>query len=275
MQNIHFEGCINQSNILDCLYNTIKLNGEFNGMDKEKFYCFKCMTSKPISEFHKDKSKKRGHRDICKDCVSEYQRKYRSENADLIREKKRWEYLNNRERYVEKATLWNKTNHKKRKVISSKSAKKIYHERLKHDKEYMADAKKRANEHYKNNKKSHQESCNKRAKVRRDTDPEYQAACSARNMLGALKRYLGKRPPGRTHKILGYSAKKLQRHLESKFLPGMSWENRNEWHIDHIKPMSTFIAEGVTDPAIINALDNLQPLWAKDNQAKGNDYVAF
>ena len=69
--------------------------------------------------------------------------------------------------------------------------------------------------------------------------------------------------------ILGYSPADLKNHLESKFLPGMSWEARSLWHIDHIKPISAFIAEGITDPKIINALTNLQPLWAKDNLAKG------
>jgi hypothetical protein len=49
---------------------------------------------------------------------------------------------------------------------------------------------------------------------------------------------------------------------------GMSWANRSEWHIDHIKPLSLFAKEGVYDLNIINALSNLQPLWAKDNLEK-------
>lgn len=72
-----------------------------------------------------------------------------------------------------------------------------------------------------------------------------------------------------SQKLLGYSAKELHAHLENQFLPGMSWENRSAWHIDHIKPVSAFIAEGITDPKIINALSNLRPLWARDNLVKG------
>lgn len=71
-------------------------------------------------------------------------------------------------------------------------------------------------------------------------------------------------------KILGYSAKDLCAHLEAQFEPGMSWHNRSAWHIDHIKPVSAFIQEGITDPKIVNALSNLRPLWAKDNFAKGD-----
>lgn len=48
----------------------------------------------------------------------------------------------------------------------------------------------------------------------------------------------------------------------------MSWDNRGEWHIDHIVPVAVMVRDGITDPAIINALTNLQPLWAKDNLAK-------
>lgn len=69
--------------------------------------------------------------------------------------------------------------------------------------------------------------------------------------------------------MLGYSKKQLLIHIESLFLEGMSWENRSLWHIDHKKSIKDFLKEGITDPKIINALSNLQPLWAKDNLSKG------
>tara|TARA_R110002096_G_C14520339_1_gene716876 strand:- start:218 stop:931 length:714 start_codon:yes stop_codon:yes gene_type:complete len=69
-----------------------------------------------------------------------------------------------------------------------------------------------------------------------------------------------------------FTYEELKHHLESLWASGMSWDNRSEWHIDHIKPIAAFIKEGITDPAIINALSNLQPLWAKDNLSKGAKY---
>lgn len=72
--------------------------------------------------------------------------------------------------------------------------------------------------------------------------------------------------------ILSYTQDDFKLHIESLWLEGMSWDNRSEWHIDHIKPIKAFLDEGVTDPAIINALSNLQPLWAKDNLSKGAKY---
>lgn len=66
----------------------------------------------------------------------------------------------------------------------------------------------------------------------------------------------------------GYLSGDLKSHIESLFLDGMSWDNHGEWHVDHIKPVSKFIDLGIYDPAKINALSNLQPLWARDNWAK-------
>ena len=67
---------------------------------------------------------------------------------------------------------------------------------------------------------------------------------------------------------LGYTHEQLKHHIESQFKEGMSWDNRSEWHIDHIKPIKAFLDEGITDPTIINALSNLQPLWAHENLSK-------
>lgn len=72
--------------------------------------------------------------------------------------------------------------------------------------------------------------------------------------------------------ILGYDKVTLKNHIQSLFKEGMSWLNYGEWHIDHIKPIKQFILEGETDPKIINALSNLQPLWAKENLSKGAKY---
>jgi len=75
-----------------------------------------------------------------------------------------------------------------------------------------------------------------------------------------------------TAEMLGYTTKELREHLESQFTDGMAWMNHGEWHIDHIKPIKAFLDESITDPKIINALDNLQPLWAYDNLSKGATY---
>ena len=70
--------------------------------------------------------------------------------------------------------------------------------------------------------------------------------------------------------LVGYTAQDLIKHIESQFVDGMNWENRHRWHIDHIIPVSAF---NFTEPEHIDfkrcwALENLQPLWAKDNMRK-------
>lgn len=76
----------------------------------------------------------------------------------------------------------------------------------------------------------------------------------------------------RTHKLLGYTVDDLKKHLESKFLEGMLWNNYGDWVVDHIKPIAQFAKEGISDSKTINALSNLQPLWAKDNMKKHDKY---
>jgi hypothetical protein len=58
----------------------------------------------------------------------------------------------------------------------------------------------------------------------------------------------------------------LKTHIESLFTEGMSWDNHGKWHIDHIKPVVSFDKD--IHPSVVNALSNLQPLWAKDNRNK-------
>jgi len=75
---------------------------------------------------------------------------------------------------------------------------------------------------------------------------------------------------------LGFSPEELIKHLESRFLPGMSWDNygKNGWHIDHVIPDSWFKYASMNDDGFKNSwsISNLQPMWAKDNHSKGNRY---
>lgn len=70
--------------------------------------------------------------------------------------------------------------------------------------------------------------------------------------------------------ILGYSFADLKVHIERQFQPGMSWDNRAEWHVDHIRPLAQFSPSGLDDPVLKEAwaLTNLRPMWAGENQRK-------
>lgn len=73
---------------------------------------------------------------------------------------------------------------------------------------------------------------------------------------------------------LGCSLDELRLYIESKFEPGMTWDNYsvNGWHIDHIKPLNLF---DLTNPDQLKEAcnyTNLQPMWAKDNRSKSDSY---
>lgn len=70
--------------------------------------------------------------------------------------------------------------------------------------------------------------------------------------------------------LVGYSLAELMDHLEKQFLKGMSWSNADEWHVDHIIPLSSFVFDSYecSEFKAAWAITNLRPLWAKDNLAK-------
>jgi len=71
-----------------------------------------------------------------------------------------------------------------------------------------------------------------------------------------------------TEEVVGLKYDEFKKHLESKFLDGMSWENRGEWHIDHIIPLSS--ANSKEELIKLCHYSNFQPLWAEDNISKGD-----
>jgi len=77
-----------------------------------------------------------------------------------------------------------------------------------------------------------------------------------------------------TFSSLGYTIDELKIHLESQFEEEMSWDNMGEWHIDHIRPISSFEFDSSDHPDFKAcwALDNLQPLWAMENLRKSDKW---
>jgi hypothetical protein len=89
-----------------------------------------------------------------------------------------------------------------------------------------------------------------------------------RRMLLVLK---GINKSQHTCEIIGCGIDELRQHLESQFLPGMTWGNwsRQGWHIDHIMPCASFDLSDPEQQRKCFNYRNLQPLWAIDNLKKG------
>jgi hypothetical protein len=87
-----------------------------------------------------------------------------------------------------------------------------------------------------------------------------------RRILLALKNNSKSLP---LEKLIGCEISFLIQYLENKFIKGMSWNNHGEWHIDHIKPCTSFDLSKLSEQKKCFHYKNLQPLWAKDNLSKG------
>lgn len=77
-------------------------------------------------------------------------------------------------------------------------------------------------------------------------------------------------------RMLGCSIEHFRLHIEARFQSGMSWANwgrgcggAQEWHLDHIKPLSGFDLADAAQLAEACHYTNIQPLWASENRSKG------
>lgn len=109
---------------------------------------------------------------------------------------------------------------------------------------------------------------NKRAKERRKEDLIFNLTNKVRCRLRKYLTILNITKRNKTFDIVGCTPEFLKEHLETQFTDGMSWENRNEWHIDHIIPLSS--AKTEDELYKLCHYTNLQPLWAEDNIKKSN-----
>lgn len=101
------------------------------------------------------------------------------------------------------------------------------------------------------------------------SDPSYKVVVNLRSRIKKTLKAAVKSK--RSLSLIGTTPEKLRQHLESLFLPGMSWEyyGLKGWHIDHIVPCAAF---DLSDPAQQRRCfhwSNLRPLWAKTNIKKG------
>lgn len=109
-------------------------------------------------------------------------------------------------------------------------------------------------------------------KNRYNLDPKYKLERILRSRLQiALKRKKTKKISSGVL-LLGCSVEQAREHIEKQFSEGMNWDNWNlyGWHLDHIKPVSSFDLNDIEQQKICFNYKNLQPLWSKDNLAKKN-----
>jgi hypothetical protein len=221
--------------------------------------CNKCNLEKDICEFGKLKSSRDGYRYFCKKCRNNIEKTY--EGSNVSERKKKWRN-NNKEKI--------KNHYQETKQIILDYQKKYREENLDKIKE-------RGKKYYNINKK---EILDKNKIYRKNTknirniyeskkkknDPIYSLLCGMRSRLCNYLKMCDVTKTNKTFDIVGCSPQFLKEHLETQFTDGMSWDNRSEWHIDHIIPLSS--AKTEDELYKLCHYTNLQPLWAKDNLSK-------
>lgn len=89
--------------------------------------CKKCNIEKDLSEFHKDKIQKDGHRNICILCAKQISTSYYKSNRDvqMIKKRKNWSkfYNSHKQNILKYQEKYRKENKLKRKETSSKYKK--------------------------------------------------------------------------------------------------------------------------------------------------------
>lgn len=228
--------------------------------------CIKCNNELLLEMFPKHKNTKDGHLNYCKECrkkqikenvknridIQEYYKNYREKNSEIIKQKYKIYYEKNKIQIKKKNKIRNDNNKEKIKEINKQRYLDNPEKQKKYNKNWARKNKKIKN---KNARKNYRENIEKNA---------------WRNLLKNSLIRLGQSKEASTIELLGYSAIDLKNYIESKFTEGMNWENYGEWHIDHIKPIRLF--DKNADVAIVNSLNNLQPLWATSREINGIFY---
>jgi hypothetical protein len=226
--------------------------------------CTKCKEKKPLTEYTKDKYKKDGFRTVCKVCTRHSQKKYYQKYSKKIIAWQKKYFQNNEEkvRAQQKKYYQNNTDKicaRQKKYYENNTEKiRAYHNKYR---EIINDRKRKYNR-----RPNVKEKKNKQIKERYRTDVNFRLVRTLRTRLSnALN---GKSKSAKTLELLGCSVDHLKKHLENQFYPGMTWEDRYDWHIDHIVPCNSF---DLTDPYEQQQCfhySNLQPLWKAENLSK-------
>ena len=150
----------------------------------------------------------------------------------------------------------------------SKNHKKWYNENKDKWNEYIKEYREKNIDKIRETKRNYE-------KTRKANDPIYKLINNFRTALYQVLKENNVQKNGRYFEILQYSPDDLIVHLENQFTNEMTWDNYGEWHVDHIKPISSFNIEEIGDNEFMKcwSLDNLQPLWGEENIRKSNKII--
>jgi hypothetical protein len=98
------------------------------------------------------------------------------------------------------------------------------------------------------------------------SDPVYKLKDNIMSLISGSFSKNGFSKSARANDILGCSYDFFCVYIESKFVEGMSWDNKSSWQLDHIVPIS--LASSKEEIIFLNHYTNFQPLWTSVNISK-------
>lgn len=81
--------------------------------------CSKCRLEKTVAEFHIDRSQKDNRKSACRSCTNQVKRRWRHDNANLVRQRRREEWSRNKATYDK----WNKSDRRRQVILKHKCEK--------------------------------------------------------------------------------------------------------------------------------------------------------
>jgi len=223
-----------------------------------------------VTNKNKLKEYKKSWREVNKDKIKEQDKVYRATNKDKLKERGKVYHTVNKVKIQKRQKVYYNDNKdeilKRQRVYRQNNKDKVNGQGKTYREANKDKIKKRGKAYYEANKDKLNEHRRNRAK----NDVQFKLTINLRTRLRHAIR--GNFKSGSAVEDLGCSIDELKSYLESKFLPGMSWDNwsKDGWHIDHIKPLASF---DLTDhKQLLEACHytNLQPLWANDNLSKSD-----
>lgn len=218
--------------------------------------CADCLITKPSTYFHSCSSRADGLAHYCKECKKVRARAYYIANQEREKEKMRLYRLAKPEAVSEAKKRCYRNNTAKYKAMQ----RALYERKREQILAYCAEYRIR-------NKAEISARDSEYVKRRMAYDEKFKLSYVIRCRLGSAFRRQKIPKRGKTRDMLGCDWDFLKLYIEERFLPGMSWDNRRAWHIDHIIPLSS--AKNVEEMERLCHYSNLQPLWAADNIRKG------
>ncbi len=112
----------------------------------------------------------------------------------------------------------------------------------------------------------------KRKSIKRSNTPKEKLSSNMSCLISYSLKHNGSKAGRHWESLVDYTVDQLKKNLERQFKPGMSWDNRDKWHIDHKIPVRAFNFEKPEDIDFKKcwALKNLQPMWAAENLSKND-----